>query len=280
MDPAKPFSTEPVTAGTRFACRVEYDGGAFSGWQSQPGEEVTTVQDELESALCEVAAAAVRVHCAGRTDAGVHAWGQIIHFNAPSERSRKGWVVGANANLPQTIRLHWAEPVAGDFHARFSATARRYRYVILNAPVNSALLCTRATWHRRPLDAGAMLSASQSLLGEQDFSAFRAASCQSESPMRCVHRVSVQRVGDFVVIDIEANAFLHHMVRNIAGSLLAVGDGRRDPAWIGQLLAGRDRTLSADTAPPQGLYLSGVDYPSRFALPATPPGPPLVGVGP
>ncbi len=270
------FSTEPIPAGTRIACRVEYDGGRYCGWQSQPGD-VATVQDTLEAALAQVAAQPVRTHCAGRTDTGVHAHAQVVHFDAPVTRSAKAWVVGANANLPLDVRLHWAQPVAADFHARFSATARRYRYVIANAAVRPALLQGRVAWHRRPLAEAAMAEGAACLPGEQDFSAFRAAACQSHTPWREVQEVQVWRRDELVVIDIRANAFLHHMVRNIAGALLAVGDGRRDPGWVARLLASGDRSLGADTAPPCGLYLVDVSYPGTYGLPQTPYGPTLVG---
>ena len=220
-----------------------------------------------------VAAAPVRVHCAGRTDTGVHGFGQVIHFDPGVSRSSKSWVMGVNGQLPADIRIHWAVPVDEDFHARHSATARRYRYLIANSPVRPALMCRQLSWHRYPLDAKRMHLAAQGLLGEQDFSAFRAATCQSKSPMREVQEVSVERDGDLVIIDIRANAFLHHMVRNIAGSLMAVGSGRREVSWIGELLAGRDRKQAADTAPPEGLYLVEISYPERFGLPLTPFGP-------
>jgi tRNA pseudouridine38-40 synthase len=250
---------------------VEYHGGAFRGWQAQG--EGRTVQQTLEAALTRVADAPVRVHCAGRTDAGVHGHAQIVHFDAPSARSPKAWVMGGNSALPDDLRLHWAQPVAGDFHARFSATARRYRYLILNSSVHAAALSGRVTWQRHPLDAARMHEAAQYLPGERDFSAFRAAACQSNTPFRCVHEVSVWRRGALLCIDIRANAFLHHMVRNIAGSLMLVGRGIREPHWIAELLAAGDRTRAADTAPPDGLYLVDVDYPAGFGLPPTPPGP-------
>ena len=282
VDPI-PFSADPLPAGSRIACRVEYDGGAYSGWQAQPHLDVKTVQTTLELALTQVADAdlPLRVHCAGRTDAGVHGFSQVIHFDAPATRSPKAWVIGGNANLPYDIRLHWAVPVPEDFHARFTATARRYRYVIVNAPVRPALLGGQLTWQRRPLDAALMHLESQCLLGEQDFSCFRAASCQSNSPMRNVHSVSVTRCGELIVSDIKANAFLHHMVRNIAGSLMAVGTGRKPPGWCAELLLQGERALAADTAPASGLYLVDVDYPARYGLPATPYGPMLLsGSGP
>ncbi len=267
------LSAEPIPAGSRIACRIEYDGSCYNGWQAQPHLQVNTVQQTLEAGLSAVADAAVRVHCAGRTDTGVHAFDQVVHFDAPTERSSKSWVFGANANLPPTIRVHWAEWVVAEFHARFSATARRYRYVIANTPVRPALLQGQVTWCRRPLDAAAMDEASRFLLGERDFSAFRAAACQSTTPMREVQDIAVRRLGDLVVMDIKANAFLHHMVRNIAGSLMLVGAGQRSPNWIAELLQAGDRTVAADTAAPDGLYLAEVVYPDRFALPETPYGP-------
>ncbi|QIB67276.1 tRNA pseudouridine(38-40) synthase TruA [Kineobactrum salinum] len=273
-----PFSPDPLPAGTRIACRIEYDGSCFNGWQSQPHPGTVTVQQTLERAISAVAAAPVRVHCAGRTDTGVHGHAQIVHFDAPTVRSCKAWVLGVNAELPAAVRVHWALPVAADFHARFSALSRRYRYLIANTPVRPALMGRQLSWYRRPLDAARMHIAAQALLGEQDFSAFRAASCQSESPNRHVSALSVWRRGELVIIDIEANAFLHHMVRNIAGSLMAVGDGRREPDWIGQLLAGRDRALAADTAAPDGLYLVDVAYPPHYGLPPTPEGPLLLAL--
>ncbi|MFT4615186.1 MAG: tRNA pseudouridine38-40 synthase [Bacteroidia bacterium] len=271
------FSAQPLAVGSRIACRIEYDGSAYSGWQSQPQPTVLTVQDTLEAALACVAAAPVRVHCAGRTDTGVHAVSQIVHFEAPAERAEKAWVLGTNTQLPRDVRVHWAVSVAQDFHARFSARSRRYRYIITDLPIRPPLLLGKLCWHRQPLNAGAMHEAGQALLGEHDFSAFRAASCQSSSPMRNVESISVSRWGELIVIEVCANAFLHHMVRNIAGSLIAVGDGRSSTSWIGELLAGRDRTVAADTAPPDGLYLVDVDYPPEFGLPKTPFGPLLLG---
>jgi len=256
-------------AGTRIACALEYDGSTYNGWQSQPHDGVSTVQDALEAALSQIADQSVRVHCAGRTDTGVHATAQTVHFDAPAPRSIRAWTQGVNTALPPDIRVHWAVAVAPEFHARFSATARRYRYLVANVPVRPALLRNLVTWHRRELDAERMHRAAQCLLGEQDFSAFRAASCQANSAMRNVLSVQVTRMGNFVEINICANAFLHHMVRNIAGSLLAVGDGRQAEPWIGELLQGRDRTAAADTAPPTGLYLCEIQYPEAFALPET-----------
>lgn len=258
-----------VTApAARVACCIEYDGSAYAGWQSQHG--VATVQDAVEAALSAVAACPVRVHCAGRTDTGVHAAAQWIHFVPPRERSITAWLRGGNANLPLNVRILHAAPVPEAFHARHSALARHYRYIIINTPVASALGRGHAAWVREPLDAASMHAAAQALTGERDFSAFRAASCQSRTAMRCVHRVAVRRSGSLLAIDISANAFLHHMVRNIAGSLIAVGAGRQHPAWVGELLRDRDRTRAAATASPAGLYLTGVSYPARFDLPGNP----------
>lgn len=275
-DPFPRLSAETLPAGTRIACRIEYNGAAYNGWQAQPHLNVQTVQQTLEKALSGVAGEALRVHCAGRTDTGVHGHAQIIHFDSPVPRPPKSWVLGANASLPDDIRVHWAVPVPGAFHARHSATARRYRYVIANALVRPAMLAGQVTWQRRPLDEAVMHAEAQSLLGERDFSAFRAAACQSVTPVRDVQAVSVFRLGQLVVVDIQANAFLHHMVRNIAGSLMAVGAGRAPRGWIAELLAGRDRTVAADTAAPDGLYLVEVRYPPTFDLPPTPSGPLIV----
>ncbi len=271
--PSPPFSADPLPAGGRIACRIEYDGSQYSGWQAQPHLDVPTVQEQLEYGLAEVAQAPVRVHCAGRTDTGVHGFCQIVHFDAPVQRSAKAWILGGNANLPVDIRIHWAVPVITQFHARFSALARRYRYVIANTPVRPALLHGQVTWQRRPLDERAMHQAAQCLLGERDYSAFRAARCQSKTPMRNVHSIDVCRRGDLVVVDVKANAFLHHMVRNIVGSLMAVGYGRNEICWIEELMAGRDRRQAAETASPHGLYLVEVDYPAHYGLPQTPYGP-------
>jgi tRNA pseudouridine38-40 synthase len=267
------FPSEPLPRGSRLACCIEYNGSQFSGWQSQPHLSVDTVQESLEAALASVATKPVKVYCAGRTDTGVHSVGQIVHFDDPVGRSCKNWVFGTNAYLPVEIRVVWAKTVTDQFHARFSARSRRYRYIIANTPIRPALLAGQVTWSRLPLDADQMHAAAQALLGEQDFSAFRAASCQSPTAMRKVTEVTVRRRGHLVLIDIEANAFLHHMVRNIAGSLIAVGAGRHSVQWIGELLAGRDRTVAADTAAPDGLYLVAVRYPDEFDLPDASLGP-------
>jgi len=252
----------------RWAAAVEYVGTRYSGWQSQP--HAISVQGELEAALSKVAAHPVAVSAAGRTDAGVHGYAQVVHFDSPSDRRPDGWLLGCNTHLPADISLRWVQPVREDFHARHSALARRYRYVIHNSRARSALLSDRAAWLAWTLDAGAMHRAAQALVGELDFSAFRGAQCQSSTAMRCVTDIGVRRDGDFVLLDIRANAFLHHMVRNIAGSLLEVGQGRRAEAWIAELLAGRDRCRAGMNAPAQGLYFVAADYPAEFGIPAAP----------
>lgn len=266
---SRPFSTETLPPGRRIALRVEYDGSRYSGWQSQAQlPNVRTVQTEVEAALAKIADDPVRVFCAGRTDTGVHATAQWLHFDAPCARSLKAWIVGANAQLPMDIRLADGLSVAEDFHARHSAVARQYDYLIANTRTPSALLANRIVWVRQPIDEVLMHRSLQDLLGEQDFSAFRAASCQSTTPMRFMERAQVFRRGEFIQIRVIANAFLHHMVRNIVGSCLQVGLREQPEGWLGELLAGRDRTQAAATAPPHGLYLTGVRYPRSLQVPA------------
>lgn len=250
---------------SRIALGVEYDGGAYSGWQLQ--HHADTVQARLEAALARVAAEPVRVHCAGRTDAGVHALGQVVHFDTTARRSRRSWVLGTNSNLPDDIAVRWAEPVPPDFHARFSATGRHYRYWILCRPTRSALWRGRAVWTHKPLDLTRMRTAGALLEGRHDFTSFRALACQAKSPVRTLRYLHIQRRGDLVTLALGADGFLHHMVRNIAGVLMAIGSGEAPVDWTAELLAVRDRALGGVTAPPQGLYLAGVDYPERFALP-------------
>ena len=209
----------------------------------------------------------ISVFCAGRTDAGVHATGQVIHFNTDAIRPDKAWVMGVNALLPDSVAVTWVTQVAEDFHARFSATARRYRYIISNQPTRPAILSVGLSHYRQPLDEQRMHQAAQAILGENDFSSFRAAQCQSNSPNRFVHFVNVTRANQFVVIDIKANAFVHHMVRNIAGSLITIGRGDKPVEWMAELLDAKDRTLAAETAKPNGLYLVEVSYPEQYSLP-------------
>ncbi len=249
----------------RIAMGVEYDGTAFCGWQTQG--DVDTVQERLEEALSRVADHPVSVQCAGRTDAGVHGLGQVVHFDSEALRTPRNWILGTNVNLPQDINVTWAQPVADEFHARFSATGRSYRYIILNRVTRSALWANRAVWIHRPLDESRMQEAARSLIGTHDFSSYRAQGCQAKSPVRTVTRLDVRREGERIVIDISANAFLHHMVRNIAGVLIAIGERDRPVEWSREVLEYRNRTLGGVTAPPQGLYLMHIDYPAEFNLP-------------
>ncbi|GAA0720826.1 tRNA pseudouridine(38-40) synthase TruA [Dokdonella soli] len=250
----------------RIALGIEYDGTDFFGWQRL--SHGRSVQGEVEAALSFVAAHPVEVTCAGRTDAGVHARCQVVHFDTVAERSERGWTLGANSNLARDVAVLWARPVADDFHARFGARARRYRYTILNRPVRAALSARFVTWERAPLEVDTMQRAAQALIGEHDFSAFRTVACQANSPMRNVREIAITRSGDEVSIEIEANAFLHHMVRNIVGSLLPIGRGERAPEWLAELLHGRDRSVAGPTAPSSGLTFLAPRYPAEWKLPA------------
>jgi tRNA pseudouridine38-40 synthase len=250
----------------RIACAVEYDGAGFSGWQRQ--DHARSVQAAVEQALSRVADHPVQVSCAGRTDAGVHATWQIIHFDTDAVRSERSWLLGTNSHLPDDVRIVQVQPVDDDFHARFSARARSYRYVIFNQEVPGALLRRRVTWERRPLDIARMQQGAHYLVGEHDFSSFRAVACQAKSPVRHVRRLSLARSGKLVYLDVQANAFLHHMVRNMAGVLITVGCGEQPADWVGEVLAHRDRTRGGVTAPACGLYLVGVDYPPQFGIAA------------
>jgi tRNA pseudouridine38-40 synthase len=249
----------------RIALGIEYDGTSYNGWQRQ--KTGIGVQQRLEEALSVVANETVDVCCAGRTDTGVHASGQVIHFDTASERSSRGWLLGANSNLPDDIGVTWVTPVSDEFHARFSATARSYRYVILNRLQRSPLYRNRAWWVYEPLDAGRMDSAAQALVGQHDFSAFRAAGCQASTATREITGIKVTRRGDWITLEVTANAFLQHMVRNIMGSLAAIGTGERDAGWLAAVLASRDRKAGGIAAPPHGLTLVAVDYPESYAIP-------------
>lgn len=251
----------------RVALGVEYDGASFFGWQSQPHRN--TVQDVLERALTVIAGVPVGTVCAGRTDAGVHASAQVVHFDTDVLRPDSAWVRGTNANLPPTVAVCWAKPVADDFHARFSASSRRYRYLLLNHPVRPALMHGKVGWHHAPLSVDAMRQAAGLLIGRHDFSAFRSSACQAKSPVRTVSQFDIVRQSDLIIFDVEANAFLHHMVRNLVGALVDVGKGRHSPAWVGELLASRDRSRGAPTFDAAGLYFVGVDYGSRWSLPSS-----------
>ncbi|MEK6747810.1 MAG: tRNA pseudouridine(38-40) synthase TruA [Pseudomonadota bacterium] len=253
----------------RYAAGIEYDGHPFCGWQIQK-TGADSIQQRVEHALSAVADHALKVTCAGRTDAGVHALNQIIHFESAAPRAMSSWIRGANSNLPKEIAVTWVQPVADDFHARFSATRRTYRYVIANRPVRPTFLAWRSAWEYRPLDAVRMQEAANFLLGEHDFSSYRALACQAKSPVRTVHRLQVRRQGELILIDAEANAFLHHMIRNIAGVLLDIGAGKQAPPWAQEVLQARNRALGGITAPPHGLYFVGVMYPERFGIPYMP----------
>lgn len=248
----------------RIVLGVEYDGSRFHGWQFQHGRR--TVQAEVEAALSKIAAQPVSVVCAGRTDAGVHGLEQVVHFDCEVERDMHAWVMGGNSQLPDDVRILWAQPAIEDFHARYSAIARFYRYIFFNRPVKSALTHHQMTWCYEPLDEEKMHRAAQSLIGEHDFSSFRAHSCQSVSPCRLMYFIDVYRQQEKVVMDISANAFVHHMVRNIAGVLMDIGRGRRPVEWTEQLLEVKDREQGGLTAPPQGLYLGGVYYPPEYGI--------------
>lgn len=251
---------------TRFALGIEYDGTAFMGWQRQT-HAGRTVQGCVEEAVGRVADHAVETVCAGRTDAGVHASGQVAHFDSEARRDLRGWLLGINSNLPPDVTVTWIREMPREFHARFKATARQYRYVILNRDTRAALMRGQVTWVHRPLDAGRMQAAARHLLGRHDFSAFRSVECQAKQPVRNLKRLDVRRDGERIVIDALADGFLHHMVRNIAGVLIAVGEGKRDPGWSQQVLEGRNRMLGGVTAPPNGLCLTAVEYPGEFAVP-------------
>jgi tRNA pseudouridine38-40 synthase len=267
----------------RIALGIEYDGTAYAGWQQQP--HARSVQSVLQQALGRVAGHPVELTAAGRTDAGVHALLQVAHFDTSAVRPGQAWSLGGTAAAPDDVTVLWAREVPGSFHARYSALSRSYLYRIVNRRMRPALERSRACWIRRPLDETAMHRAAQQLLGEHDFSSFRAAECQSSTPMRNLMEAAVERCGDVVQFRVRANAFLHHMVRNIAGSLLLVGSGQRPEDWLAGVLAARDRRQAGPTAPPQGLYFAGVEYPSGFALDSAAPasgrlGPPGAGDAP
>jgi len=249
----------------RVALGIEYHGGGFCGWQTQPS--ACSVQDKLEHALGQIAGERIATVCAGRTDAGVHALAQVVHFDTAADRPESAWVRGSNALLPSSLAVMWATMVEPRFHARYSALGRSYRYVLLNHAVRPAADQGRVGWHHRPLALDKMRSAAQSLIGEHDFSAFRSAECQARSPVRQLRSLEIERRGDYVIFDLCANAFLHHMVRNIIGSLVYVGNGKYPPQWLGEVLAGRDRTHAAPTFDAAGLYLARVEYGAEWGLP-------------
>jgi tRNA pseudouridine38-40 synthase len=252
----------------RIALGIEYDGSSFCGWQTQPAG--CAAQDKLEQALAQIAGERVATICAGRTDAGVHALAQVVHFDTAAQRPESAWVRGVNALLPPALAVTWAREVSSEFHARYAARARCYRYVLLNHPVRPAADSGRAGWFHLPLDLENMRAAARLLLGEHDFSAFRSSECQARSPVRELRQLTIERQGNYVIFEVCANAFLHHMVRNIIGALVYVGKGRHAPVWMGEVLAGRDRTRAAPTFDAAGLYLARVDYDAQWGLPAMP----------
>lgn len=251
----------------RVALGIEYAGGAFCGFQSQPAG--CGVQDALQRALAAIAGHPVTAIAAGRTDAGVHAALQVVHFDTRARRPENAWVRGTNAHLPGSIAVLFARDVPDDFHARFAATGRHYTYLLLNRPERPGLFAGRVGWYHRPLDVRAMHTAAQHLVGTHDFSAFRAAECQAKSPVKTLHRADVSAAGTLLRIDFHANAFLHHMVRNIVGALVAIGAGKLPVAGMADLLRGRDRTRAPATFAAEGLYFAGAEYDARFALPPT-----------
>jgi tRNA pseudouridine38-40 synthase len=255
----------------RIALGIEYDGAPFCGWQRQPSG--CGVQDHVERALAAFADRPVGTIAAGRTDAGVHACAQVVHFDTDAVREGHAWVRGPNAHLPGSIRVVWARPVPDGFHARFDAISRTYHYLLLDDAVAPGLLRAKAGWFHRPLDVAAMQAAALALPGERDFSSFRDAQCQARSPVRMLHVARVERLGSLVVFTFRANAFLHHMVRNLVGSLVYVGAGRQPPSWLGELLEKRDRRLAAPTFAPDGLYLSAIEYDPSLGLPGFRPNP-------
>jgi tRNA pseudouridine38-40 synthase len=251
----------------RIALGLEYDGAPFHGWQSQV--DGSGVQDALERALTEIAGTQVAAIAAGRTDARVHATMQVTHFDCSVARPESAWVRGVNASLPESIAVRWSLEVPEEFHARFSATGRHYTYLLLDRAVRPALLAQRVGWYHRPLAVETMQRAAESLIGKHDFSAFRAAECQARSPIKTLDRIEIARKDDMIRFDLHADAFLQHMVRNIVGALVYVGSGRQRASWVRELLEGRDRTRGAPTFSAAGLYLTGIDYPAHWNLPAT-----------
>ena len=260
-------ANEIATDGVfRIALGVEYKGSRYRGWQRQE-KGVATVQETLERALSRVAARPVDLMCAGRTDASVHASGQVVHFDTVVDRPLIAWVMGANANLPGDISVTWAKVMPAHFHARFKACARRYRYVIYNDQIRPAHMAEEVTWNHRPLDVERMREAARVLVGTHDFTSFRALKCQAKSPVKTVHHFEVTQHGRLIVLDVRANAFLHHMVRNFAGMLMTIGAGERPVEWAREVLEACDRREGGVTAHPYGLYLVQVEYPSEFELP-------------
>lgn len=260
----------------RMALGIEYMGHPFHGFQSQP-HDPQTIQQGIEQSLSKIADEPIKLVCAGRTDAGVHATNQVIHFDTLASRIDRAWLRGANTHLPEGIAIRWVKEVSPRFHARFTATSRTYRYIIYNTNTPSALLKNHVTWDRRSLDMEAMIAASRALIGEHDFSAFRAVQCQANNPIRIMKRIDISRHNDFIVLEVEATAFLYHMVRNIVGVLSSIAAGEKPVSWAADVLVSRDRQQAGVTAPADGLYLVAVDYPDEFELPARPKGPYILG---
>ena len=253
------------TDAERIVLGIEYDGSSFHGWQRQ--SHAASIQSSLEDTLSTVAAHKVEVTCAGRTDTGVHATSQVVHFDCSNKRPDKAWLKGANSLLPSSIAIRFSQPVSQKFHARFSATSRSYLYIIDNSSVRPAIMNHGLSWHNQSLDVARMNAACDYFPGELDFSSFRSSQCQSQSVNRYISLLQCRRLNNYVVIEITANAFLHHMVRNIVGVLVEIGDGRKQPEWAKEVLDAKDRKVAGITAPPNGLYLAGVSYPEEFKLP-------------
>ena len=254
----------------RLALGIQYDGAPWQGWQTQPNG--VTVQDRLETALAKFTGSPVATTCAGRTDTGVHALAQVVHFDTDLTRDCSSWLRGVNSFLPPSIAVRWATevPLTGDdddFHARFSARARTYQYVLYNHPVRAPLMAGKVGWCFRPLDLAAMQTAAACLIGTHDFSAFRSSQCQAKSPIKSLYEIRIERHGDLIVVTLRASAFLHHMVRNIVGSLIYCGIGKHPPEWLAQILEGRERKFAAPTFMPDGLYLAAIEYDAKWSLP-------------
>lgn len=261
----------------RYAAVVEYNGAYFHGWQQQKHHAEPSVQAALEAALSKVANHPVNVFAAGRTDTGVHAVRQVFHFDSTSQRSDYSWLMGVNTNLPVGVAIQWVGEVDAEFHARFKAQARCYRYLINNSPAKQALQHDQLTWWRYPLNAERMHEAAQSLLGEHDFTSFRAKDCQAKTPIKTIHRILVKRWGNIIMVEVEGSGFLYHMVRNIVGTLLPIGEEHKSVAWMADVLAATDRTQAGITAPATGLYLAGIYYPPEYSfIPSQPYGPALL----
>ncbi|GAA6173588.1 tRNA pseudouridine(38-40) synthase TruA [Colwellia sp. KU-HH00111] len=255
----------------RYALGIEYDGKNYCGWQRQ--KNVVGVQQKVEQALSKIANEPIEIICAGRTDTGVNATNQVVHFDTSQTRKDVSWTLGVNTYLPNDIAVTWVKSVSDDFHARFSATARRYRYIIYNNRLRPAILSAGISHYHYPLDEKLMHQGAQHLVGKHDFTSFRTVHCQSHSPVRTIYHCDITRQGEYIIVDVKANAFLHHMVRNIVGSLMRVGQSQENTCWIKEILAHKNRCLAGETAPPEGLYFVEVDYPDQFLLPKRPFGP-------